>query len=124
MHSGILGCPKSTKTSSRCILDKTGGACTHPGIWTVLGWMFTLNWNHTWAATDDVSQEHKYREERRLRKAPKTKHGNGQIQDGDGQTAKLKASKLQSTNQWVMSQWCQHNCLLSPLFINEMQMNI
>jgi len=27
-------------------------------------------WDSTWATKDDVSQEHKYRQEHRLRKAP------------------------------------------------------
>ncbi len=34
----------------------TGWCEMHSGI---LGWMWTLNWNSTWAAADDVSQVHK-----------------------------------------------------------------
>ena len=42
----------------RSILDKMGGA-THPGMWSVLVWMRSLNWNCTWSLSDDVSEIHK-----------------------------------------------------------------
>jgi len=63
MHSGIPGWLKSTQITSRCILDKRGGSRTHPGIWTVLA-MWTLNWNRSWAATDDVVQTKTHIEKR------------------------------------------------------------
>jgi len=56
VHSGILGCPKSTQVTPRCILGKMGRARTHPGFLTVLASMCTLNWSRTWAATDDVTE--------------------------------------------------------------------
>ena len=56
MPSGIAACAKSTQVTIQCRLAKMGGASPHPGICTELGWMRTLNWNCTWAATDDVSQ--------------------------------------------------------------------
>ena len=55
--SAIAACPKSTQVTIQWRLDKMGGARPHPGIWTELGGMWTLNWN--WTATDDVSQVHK-----------------------------------------------------------------
>ena len=41
-----------------------GGARAYPGIWTILdSLMQPFEWNSTWAMTDDVSQEHKDRQE-------------------------------------------------------------
>jgi len=56
MHSGCL---KSAQVTSRCTTDIRSGSRTHLGIWSVLGQMWTMNWNRIWAVTNDVWQVHK-----------------------------------------------------------------